>query len=74
MTLTLADDDMVGTPPGPAFSGLRLYRNVDGALAVMLFQNGMITDLEPNEKDRSRPLGFYDLNMNQVADPTEVAG
>lgn len=70
----MSDDDTVGTPPGPAFTGLRLYRDLTGALAVMLFQDGHITHLEPNDNDRSRLLGFYDFEMNPVSDPTEPVG
>ena len=54
-----------------AFTGLRLYKDTDGKLAVMLFRDGMITDLEPNQQDKTRALGFYDLDMNPVPDPTE---
>lgn len=57
---------------GSAFTGLRLYKGIDGRLAVALFREGMITDLDPNEKDKTRPLGFYDLDMNPVPDPTEA--
>ena len=51
------------------FSGLQLYIRADGTLGVALYQNGMITELEPNERDRTRELGFYDLKHNRVADP-----
>lgn len=54
------------------FSGVQLYKRPDGTLACNLFQNGMITPLEPNEQDRTRPLGFYDFDMNPVPEPTEA--
>ena len=52
------------------FTGIQIYDDVDGKRQVNLFDNGMITPLEPNEEDMKRPLGFYDVDMNPVADPT----
>ncbi len=68
------EEEMRGSPPGPGFTGVRLYRDIEGNLAVMLFQNGHITELEPNDNDHDRPLGFYDLDMNPVRYPTDPAG
>ena len=52
------------------FSGLQLYTRSDGTLGVAIFKAGMIVaECEPNERDRTRELGFYDLEHNRVADP-----
>lgn len=56
------------------FNGLRLYTRSDGSLGVTLFREGMGTELAPSEADKARALGFYDLDMNPVADPAPQAG
>ena len=52
------------------FSGVQIYRRTDGTLGIAIFKDGMIVaECEPNERDQTRELGFYDLKHNRVADP-----
>ena len=68
------DEEMRGSPPGPGFTGVRLYTDTDNNMAMTLFQDGRMIDLEPHEGFRSLPVGFYDLDMNPVLDPFKQAG
>ena len=72
--LDFSDADMVGSPPEPGFSGVRLFIGPDGKLAMWLFQDRRISELEPHESDHALPLGFYDYDMNPVPDPADPAG
>ena len=68
------DEEMRGSQPEPGFSGVRLFTGTDGNMAMTLFQDGRMIDLEPHEDFRSLPLGFYDYDMKPVPDPADPAG
>ncbi|GAC1504711.1 MAG: hypothetical protein NVS1B6_12710 [Steroidobacteraceae bacterium] len=52
-----------------SFTGFQLWLDARDELRCTLYEDGSMTELHPSEQDRTRPLGFYTLDMTPVADP-----